>query len=113
INDFIQVKSPLAEIAQVVATPTEGNEIAHGGHDGLAGTDDDLVVVFDVEGKRTDLRFAGRETLDGLLAQIEERIAAAGFEAPSNAQGDELVAATFDPWGNPYQYRLFNRNRLR
>lgn len=113
INDFIQVKSPLSEISQVVATPTEGNEIAHGGHDGLAGTEDDLVVVFDADGKRTDLRFAGRETLDGLLAQIEGRIAASGFEAPSNADGGELVGATLDSWGNPYQYRLLNRNRLR
>lgn len=110
INDFIQVESPVAGIA---ATPTTGNEIAHGGLDGQVGTQDDLVVVFDAEGGRADLRFAGRETLDRLLEALEARIAAADYEAPDDAAGSALVGAASDPWGNPYQYRLVNRNRLR
>ncbi len=110
INDFIQVGSPLAGIS---ASQTSGNEIAHGGLDGQVGTLDDLVLVFDGEGRRTDLRFAGRETLDGLLAAVEAQIEASGFEAPSNSAGRELVGDASDPWGNPYRYRLVNRNRIR
>jgi POT family proton-dependent oligopeptide transporter len=110
INDFIQVESPIAGIA---ASPTTGNEIAHGGLDGQVGTLDDLVLVFDGEGKRADLRFAGRETLDALLDAVESRIASSGFEAPSKAEGAALLGEAPDPWGKPYRYHLVNRNRLR
>ncbi|HRQ88534.1 MAG TPA: POT family MFS transporter, partial [Bacteroidia bacterium] len=107
INDFIQVNDPVAKVEAV------GTETAHGGHDGVVGTGDDILLVFDADGKRTDLRFGGREKLDRLLAEVEAKIAANGFEAPSNADGAALVAAASDPWGNPYQYRLINRDRLR
>ncbi len=107
INHFIQVDNPVAKVAAV------GTETAHGGHDGVVGTDDDILLIFDADGKRTDLRFGGREEFDRLLAEVEAKIAAGGFEAPSNADGAALAAASSDPWGNPYQYRLLNRNRLR
>ncbi len=107
INGFIQVDDPVAKIEAADA------ETVHGGHDGVVGTDDDILLVFDAGGRRTDLRFGGREAFDRLLAEVEARIAADGFEAPSNADGAALAAAATDPWGNPYQYRLLNRNRIR
>ncbi len=107
INDFIQVDDPVAEVK------AEASEAAHGGYDGKVGTDDDILLVFDAEGRRADLRFGGRETLDRLLAAVEAEIAAHGFEAPSNADGTALVGPARDLWGNPYQYRLLNRNRIR
>lgn len=110
INDFIQVGNPVAAIA---ATETSGNEIAHGGHDGRAGTDDDLVVVFDEAGKRADLRFNGRDDLDVLLARVEEAVSAADHTAPAGPDGTALLAGATDPWGNPYQYRILNRNLFR
>ncbi|MCB1202652.1 MAG: MFS transporter [Verrucomicrobiae bacterium] len=110
INDFIQVGNPVAAIS---ATETSGNEIAHGGHDGQAGTDDDLVVVFDEAGKRADLRFNGREDLDALLANVEAAVVSAEYRAPSGPEGIALLAGATDPWGNPYHYRTLNRNLFR
>ena len=81
INDYIQVDNP---VAGVVAS---GNEASHGGFDEAVGSGDDILLVFDAEGKRTDLRFGGRETLDRLLGDLEARISASAFEAPSNADG--------------------------
>ncbi len=107
INDVIQIDDPVAEVK---ATQSEAS---HGGFDGQVGTDDDILLVFDPEGKRTDLRFGGRDTLDGLLAGIEAKIADSGHEALPNAEGSALAGGAADPWGNPYQYRVLNRNRLR
>lgn len=107
INDLIQVDNPLAGIA---ATATE---TSHGGRDGVVGSDDDLFLRFDAEGRRTELRFGGRETLDQLLAEVEARLVESDYEAPSNEAGTALLGGASDPWGNPYRYRLLNRNRLR
>src|SRR5690606_29055515 len=35
------------------------------------------------------------------------------FTAPSQSEGEKIAASVLDPWGNPYHYRLINRNRLR
>ncbi|MEQ1839593.1 MAG: POT family MFS transporter, partial [Verrucomicrobiales bacterium] len=107
INHFIQVEDP---IAGVTAT---GSEASHGGFDGRVGTEDDILLTFDAEGKRTDLRFRGREQLDELLERVSEQIESNQFSAPSQSAGKGIAAAVVDPWGNPYHYRLINRNRLR
>ncbi len=107
INHVIQVEDPLARAVAV------DNELVHGGHDGQVGSGDDIRLVFDEEGRRTDLQFRGREALDQLLNRLESEIAAQGFALPSNEAGAQLASAVRDPWDNPYQYRLINRNRVR
>lgn len=107
INDVIQTDNPVAGVKAA------GNEASHGGFDGEVGTGDDLVLVFDAEGKRTDLRFAGRDDLDAILGKVEARFQAGHFVLPSQADGAGIAGAVTDPWGNPYQYRLVNRNQAR
>jgi len=107
INRVIQVEDP------IVGVSATGSEASHGGFDGRVGTEDDIILTFDAEGKRTDLRFRGREQLDELLVRVSEQIEANQFAAPSQSGGKEIAAAVLDPWGNPYHYRLINRNRLR
>jgi proton-dependent oligopeptide transporter, POT family len=107
INRVIQVENPIAGVSAT------GSEASHGGFDGRVGTDDDILLTFDAEGKRTDLRFRGREQLDELLGRVSLQIEANQFTAPSRSEGKEIAAAVLDPWGNPYHYRLINRNRLR
>jgi len=107
INRVIQVENPIAGVSAT------GSEASHGGFDGRVGTDDDILLTFDAEGKRTDLRFRGREPLDELLVRVSDQIEANQFTAPSQPEGKEIAAAVVDPWGNPYHYRLINRNRLR
>lgn len=107
INDIIQTDSPVAEVRAL------GNETSHGGFDGRIATEDDLLLVFDAEGKRTDLRFAGREKLDALLGHIETEFRTQSFTLPPQAEGTKIAGAATDPWGNPYQYRLINRNQAR
>lgn len=107
INHFIQVKSPLAEIDSV------SNEVAHGGYDQKSGTADDFRITFDGEGQRTGLSFAGQSELGILLDRITAEIEGGGFIALSSDRGSELAASVKDPWGNPYQFRLINRNQMR
>lgn len=107
INDFIQTDNPIA------AVKAAGNEASHGGFDGKVGTEDDLILVFDAEGKRTDLRFAGREDLDAVLGLVEARFHGENHTLPPQAEGAKIAAAAVDPWGHPYQYRLINRNQVR
>jgi len=107
INRVIQVEDP------IVGVSATGSEASHGGFDGRVGTEDDIILTFDAEGKRTDLRFRGREQLDELLVRVSEQIEANQFAAPSQSEGKEIASAVLDPWGNPYHYRLINRNRLR
>jgi POT family proton-dependent oligopeptide transporter len=107
INDFIQTDNPIA------AVKATGNEASHGGFDGKVGTEDDLLLVFDAEGKRTDLRFAGREDLDAILGLVEARFHGENHTLPPQAEGAKIAGAVIDPWGNPYQYRLINRNQVR
>lgn len=107
INHFIQVENPIAGVSAV------GSEASHGGFDGTVGTDDDILLTFDAEGKRTDLRFRGRDQLDELLATVSTLIEGNQFSAPSAGEGQKIVGALLDPWGSPYHYRLINRNRLR
>ena len=107
INRFIQVEDPIAGVSAT------GSEASHGGFDGLVGTTDDILMTFDAEGKRTDLRFRGREPLDELLTTVTGQIEGNQFTAPTQSEGEKITAALVDPWGNPYHYRLINRNRLR
>jgi proton-dependent oligopeptide transporter, POT family len=107
INHFIQVEDPLVSIVA-----TEG-AVTHGGFDQQVGNQDDILLTFDAEGTRSDLRFGGREELDRLLTGLEKSIAESGFEAPANADGAKVVGTVSDPWGNPFQYRILNRNRIR
>ena len=67
INRVIQVENPIAGVSAT------GSEASHGGFDGRVGTDDDILLTFDAEGKRTDLRFRGREPLDELLVRQSRR----------------------------------------
>ncbi len=107
INDFIQVDSPIAEVK------ASGNEASHGGFDEKVGTEDDLLLKFDANGKRTDLSFAGREQLDQILGLVETSFREKDFALPSQAEGASVAGALSDPWGNPYQYRIINRNQAR
>ncbi len=107
INHFIQVPSP---ITGVVAKATE---IAIGGLDGITGTDDDILLVFDEESKRIKIDFADKSNLDHLLDQIEAAVKADDFQLLSKKEGEKLVSAVEDPWGNSYQYRIVNRNMAR
>lgn len=107
INTFIEVDNPIAKISSV------SNEVVQGGFDEQTGTDDDIKLTFNAEGKRTSLTFGGRTELDTLLGQVTSAIEKNGFTALTNEQGDELVEETSDPWGQPYRYRLVNRNQIR
>ena len=107
INHFIQVPSPISE---VVAKATE---VMIGGMDGIAGTPDDILLVFDDESKRTRIDFADKASLDGLLDQIETAVKADDFQLLSKKEGEDLVSAVKDPWGNSYQYNIVNRNLAR
>lgn len=107
INHFIQVENPVAGVSAVAS------EASHGGFDGIVGTDDDILLSFDKMGKRTDSHFRGREQLDELLGRVTAEIEGNQFTALSQSDGEKIAAAVLDPWGNPYQYRLINRNRLR
>jgi POT family proton-dependent oligopeptide transporter len=107
INDVIQVETPIAEVKAT------GNEASHGGFDEKVGTRDDLLLIFDADGKRTDLRFAGRDELDAILGLVEKHFQSGSFALPSPAEGATLAGSVTDPWGNPYQYRLINRNQAR
>ncbi|MEM7697001.1 MAG: POT family MFS transporter [Verrucomicrobiota bacterium] len=107
INHFIQVESPLSKIESV------SNEVTHGGFDQRSGTKDDFKLTFDDEGKQTAIHFAGKDELDRLLDQLTQEIESNAFEAPNSKRGQELATAVNDPWGNPYQFQLINRNQIR
>ena len=107
INHFIQVPVPIARV------DTSSNEVLHGGFDQQTGTVDDIRLNFDAEGKRTGIDFAGKEKLEELLGQIESKVENDGFVALSDKEGGDLASAVEDPWGNPYRYRLVNRNQFR
>ncbi len=107
INGLIQVPNPLARLHAV-----DGYAV-HGGLDGISGTEDDLRVIFDQDGKAIDLRFADRERLDLILEEIEKKLVDTGYTTPSNAEGQALTSSHADPWGNPYRYQVLNRNRIR
>lgn len=107
INDFIQVKNPLATVEAV------DSEASLGGYDGKVGTLDDLVLSFDSEGRRTDLQFRGRPALDALADEMIAEIESSDFSVPSQQAGEEKASAVMDPWGNPYRYQVINRNRIR
>lgn len=107
INDLIQVKNPIASVESTDA------EVSHGGYDGRTGTADDIVMTFDNEGRRTDLRFAGRESLDLVVSRVSRQIRENDFTAPSEETGGVIASEVEDPWGNPYRYKLINRNRIR
>ena len=107
INGFIQVKDPLAKVE------SSSNEVLIGGYDAQTGTEDDIKLTFNSEGKRTSLDFAGRQEFDKLLDSIVSAIEVAGFTALSTDAGTAMVEKINDPWGNPYRYRLINRNSVR
>lgn len=107
INHFIQVENPIAKVESV------GTEVNHGGFDGKTGTTDDIKLTFSEEGKRTALEFAGKEELDQLVSVIEKEIVASGYAALEELRGNDLASAVKDPWGNPYEYTLINRNQMR
>jgi len=107
LNDAIQIDTPIAEVKATA------NEASHGGFDEKVGTEDDLLLIFDADGKRTDLRFAGREELDSILGLVETHFQSGNFALPSQTEGATIAGAVTDPWGNPYQYRLINRNQAR
>lgn len=107
INHFIQIESPIAEVRAT------GSEASHGGYDGKIGTEDDIVLSFDAEGKRTGIQFRGRSELDGILETVSLKIESNAFTALPAGEGKSLAAAVIDPWGNPYHYHLINRNNLR
>lgn len=107
INHFIQVPSPIAGIE------AKATEVVVGGLDGIQGTPDDILLAFDGESKRTGISFAGKATLDHLLDQFEEAVKAGHFQILSERDGERLVSAVKDPWGNPYRYRQINRNAAR
>ena len=70
-------------------------------------------MTFDAGGKRTDLRFRVREPLDEVLSTVTAQIEENQFTSPTKSAGEKIASAVLDPWGNPYHYRLINRNRLR
>ncbi|MEX2578674.1 MAG: POT family MFS transporter [Verrucomicrobiales bacterium] len=107
INHFIQIPSPIADIE---ATSTE---VSAGGFDGRSGTDDDILLTFDANQKRTGIDFRGKRELDELLDRVTRQIENNGYLALPNDVGSAIVDEVDDPWGNPYRYRLVNRNRAR
>lgn len=107
INHFIQVEDPTAKLE------AKSTEISHGGYDRETGTLDDLRVTFNEDGVRTELSFAGKEALDELSSVIEAKIALKDFVALDEETGQALTSKVLDPWGQPYQYTLINRNRMR
>lgn len=107
INHLIQVKSPLAGLTAIAG------EASHGGFDGKIATDDDIILSFNGEGKRTSMQFRGREGLDALLDKVTAQITANGYTAPSTKEGETVVGTVSDPWGSPYRYQLINRNTVR
>lgn len=107
INNFIQVPDPIANIE------ANGNEVALGGFDQKTGTQDDIKVTFNEEGSRSDVTFASRDSIDLLLDQISNKVAENNHMALSTSEGEAITNAIKDPWGNPYRYRLVNRNLAR
>lgn len=107
INHFIQVKSPTEEIS---GTSTE---ISHGGHDGEAGTDDDILLTFDADGKLDSLNFQGKAELEALATKIEEAIVASNYSSISEDQASAILEEETDPWGNPYTFTLLDQSRMR
>lgn len=107
INHFIQIPNP---IAKLTAT---GNEVIVGGFDQKTGTQDDIKVIFNSEGTRTDIIFAARDSLNEILDLIDQSITKNGHIAPDNKAGQSIATAFNDPWGNPFRYRLVNKNRVR
>lgn len=107
INGFIQVPNPVATVQAV-----DGYAI-HAGHDGVVDSEDDLRLEFNLDGKMTKLDFAGRDELDLILEEIDRRLAATSYTALSNEEGSALAATHKDPWGNPYRYKVLNRNHVR
>ena len=107
INNFIQVPDPIANIE------ANGNEVALGGFDQKTGTQDDIKVTFNEEGSRSDVTFASRDSIDLLLDQISNKVAENNHMALSTSEGEAITNAIDDPWGNPYRYRLVNRNLAR
>lgn len=107
INNFIQVPDPIANIE------ANGNEVALGGFDQKTGTQDDIKVTFNEEGSRSDVTFASRDSIDLLLDQISNKVAENNHLALSTSEGEAITNAVNDPWGNPYRYRLINRNLAR
>jgi len=106
INHLIQVPNPTAGVT------ARSTEVALGGHDGRTGTEDDVILHFDAEGQRTDVRFAGKGKLNELLDEVSARIEGNDFTVPSRKEGRALLDSATDPWGHPYRYRLVNRERV-
>ncbi len=107
INHFIQVPSP------IVGIKVKAGEVLLNGLDETPGTQDDIQLVFNKEAKLSQINFAGRASLDVLLDQFEQAVKADDFQLLSKKEGKKLSSASEDPWGNPYQYSLVNRNTAR
>ena len=104
VNKIIQVKAPTA--IEWKSEPGDTKTLA--GFDKEEGTNDDIILH-----REKEIEFQGKSELTKLVQQLEEAIENNQYEALDPGTGSTLTAATKDPWGNPYQYRLVNRRQCR
>jgi POT family proton-dependent oligopeptide transporter len=79
------------------------------GHDGVTGTDDDMIARCE-QGRLDSLEIPGRQIFMAAAGRIEAR-SAGGF--PSKSEGQALLTGTKDPWGNPLVYDLIDSSHAR
>ncbi|MDF1815908.1 MAG: POT family MFS transporter [Verrucomicrobiales bacterium] len=104
VNKLIQVKQPPGLVWNEMNS--DSKRIA--GYDQITGTADDIEIIDEDE-----MVFAGKEQLDSLLERLQKEISDNQYEALKADEGNAIVGAVMDPWGNPYRYSMINRLRCR
>ena len=106
VNNVIQIPSYETEIV----APEGGGSATGDGFDGKAGTPDDVEILFSAAGKREEVKFAGRDSIDEAVGRIE---AASAEAIPRTEEGQKLIGDLLDPQGNPLRYRQTSSTQFR
>lgn len=119
VNHFIQIPNSAAIQLQesIAKLPADWRDsprtIVLPGHDGVTGTNDDLVQRI-AEGVPTDLELPGQASFERAAALVEEAVSSDSRLPEEEVMGEILASEGLtDPWGNPIQYRLLNSSRAR
>lgn len=115
VNGFIAIPSPArvqfeeANAKLPAEWQNSPRNISLPGHDGITGTQDDLIARGG-QGRMDTYEIPGRQIFLAAAKRIE---AAAGEAFPSNDAGRKLIGDAKDPWGNPLVYVLIDSSHAR
>ena len=125
INHFIQTPNPLAKEATEAQELLKSSSAAPSSHhptwfshsypgfDGKLGTRDDIVTHFTNSSVIKKRDVPAEDSLLRAAKMIEKKILAANGKLPMTEEGNQIIGALKDPWGNSLNYRLMNGDTFR